>query len=116
MNDITHNLSLFAGIVEANLEYTLRLLTVLEEPAAKYKDENCLGKLKKLKTEIENGMVGNPSEEIIRITTFIAIMESIYNSTNEIKINIKELVGYPPVDLELLEITVNMSGIVKKSN
>ena len=42
-------------------------------------------------------------------------MESVYNSTNEIKGYIKELVKYPPLNIDLSEIAIKISGIVKKA-
>ena len=42
-------------------------------------------------------------------------MECVYNSTNEIKNYIKELVKHLPIGFDLLEIAVKISGIVKKA-
>ena len=42
-------------------------------------------------------------------------MESVYNSTNEIKDYIKEAVKYPPVDFDLSEVAIKISGIAKKA-
>ena len=42
-------------------------------------------------------------------------MESVYNSTNEIKGYIKELIKYPPVDFDLSAIAIKISGIAKKA-
>ena len=75
----------FTGIVEQNLEYTLNLISTLEDPTVKYKNEDNSLKLAKLKADIEMELIGYPSKEIINIVTFITNMESVYNSTNEIK-------------------------------
>ena len=105
----------FTGIVEQNLEYTLNLISTLEDPAVKYKNEDSPAKLTKLETDIKNDILNYPPEEIIKIITFTTIMENVYNSTNEIKDYIKELVKYPPVGFDLSEIAIKISGIAKKA-
>ena len=101
----------FTGIVEQSLEYTLNLISALEDPAVKYKKEDHFLKLAKLKTDIENNILNYPAEEIVKIITFTTIMENVYNSTNEIKDYIKEAVKYPPIDFDLSPIAIKISGI-----
>jgi hypothetical protein len=79
LENLTKNLSFFTSIIEENLEYTLKLLVVIGEPAEKYKNENYTGKLKRLKEEIKKGFKGGRTEEIVRIVTYITILENIYN-------------------------------------
>ena len=105
----------FTGIVEQNLEYTLNLVSTLEDPAVKYKNEDHSLKLAKLKADIKMELIGYPSKEIINIVTFITNMESVHNSVNEIKGYIKEAVKYPPVGFDLSAITIKISGIAKKA-
>ena len=105
----------FTGIVEQNLEYTLNLISTLEDPAVKYKNEGSSDKLTKLETDIKNDILNYPPEEIVKIITFVTIMESVYNSTNEIKGYIKEAVKYPPVGFDLSAIAIKISGIAKKA-
>ena len=105
----------FAGIIEENLEYTLNLISTLEDPAVKYKNEDSSAKLAKLETDIKNDILNYPPEEIIKILTFTTLMESVYNSTNEIKGYIKELVKYPPTGFDLSAIAIKISGIAKKA-
>ncbi len=61
----------FTDIVEQNLEYTLNLVSTLEDPAVKYKNEDHSLKLAKLKADIKMELIGYPSKEIINIVTFI---------------------------------------------
>ena len=105
----------FTGIVEQNLEYTLNLISMLEDKAVKYKNEDHSLKLAKLKADIKMELIGYPSKEIINIATFMTAMESVHNSVNEIKGYIKEAVKYPPVDFDLSEIAIKTSGIAKKA-
>ncbi len=105
----------FTGIVEQNLEYTLNLISTLEDPAVKYKNEDHSLKLAKLKSDIKTGLAGYPAEEIIRTITFMTALESVYSSANEIKGYIKELVKYPPVGFDFSEIAIKISGIAKKT-
>ena len=105
----------FIDIIEQNLEYTLNLISTLEDPAVKYKNEYHPLKLAKLKADIKNDILNYPPDEIIKIITFATIMENIYNSTNEIKDHIKEAVKYPPVGFDLSEIAIKTSGIAKKA-
>ena len=105
----------FTGIIEQNLEYILNLISTLEDPAVKYKNEDYPAKLAKLETDIKNDILNYPPEEIIKIITFTTHMESVYNSTNEIKGYIKEVVKYPPIDFDLSPIAIKISGIVKKA-
>ena len=72
----------FISIIEQNLEYTLNLISTLEDPAVKYKNEDYPAKLAKLETDIKNDILNYPAEEIVKIITFAIIMESVYNSTN----------------------------------
>ena len=104
----------FISIIEQNLEYTLNLISTLEDPAVKYKNEDYPAKLAKLETDIKNDILNYPPEEIIKIITFTTLMKSVYNSTNEIKDYIKELVKYPPIGFDLSEIAIKISGIAKK--
>ena len=90
----------FTGIIEQNLEYTLRLVSTLENTDIKYKNEDSSAKLAKLETDIKNDILNYPPEEIIKIITFTILLESVYNSTNEIKGYIKELVKYPPINID----------------
>ena len=105
----------FTAIIEQNLEYTLNLISTLEDPAVKYKNEDNSLKLAKLKADIKNDIAGYLPDEIIKIITFMTVMESVYNSMNEIKEYIKELVKYPPVGFDLSEIAIKISGIAKKA-
>ena len=105
----------FTGIIEQNLEYILNLISTLEDPAVKYKNEDHSLKLAKLKAYIKTELTGYPSEEIINIVTFITNMESVHNSANEIKDYIKEAVKYPPIGFDLSEIAIKTSGIAKKA-
>ena len=105
----------FIGDIEQNLEYTLNLISTLEDPSVKYKNEDSPTKLTKLKADIEMELIGYPSKEIIKIITFMTVMENIYNSTNEIKGYIKELIKYPPVGFDFSEIAIKISGIAKKA-
>ena len=105
----------FTGIIEENLEYILNLVSTLEDPAVKYKNEDNSLKLAKLKADIKNDIAGYLPDEIIKIITFMTVMESVYNSMNEIKEYIKELVKYPPVGFDLSEIAIKISGIAKKA-
>ena len=105
----------FAGIIEQNLEYTLNLISTLEDPAVKYKNEGSPAKLAKLETDIKNDILNYPPGEIVRIITFTTLMESVYNSINEIKGYIKELVKYPPIGFDLSEVAIKISGIAKKA-
>ena len=105
----------FTGIVEQNLEYTLNLISTLEDPAVKYKNEDHSLKLAKLKADIKMELIGYPSKEIINIVTFMTAMESVHNSVNEIKGYIKELVKYLPIGFDLSEIAIKISGIAKKA-
>ena len=86
----------FTAIIEQNLEYTLNLISALEDPSVKYKNDDKSDRLAKLKPDIKTGLASYPPEEIIKIITFMTAMESVHNSTNEIKDYIKELVKYPP--------------------
>lgn len=104
----------FTGIVEQNLEYTLNLISTLEDPAVKYKNEDFPAKLAKLGTDIKNDILNYPPEEIVKIITFATIMENVYNSTNEIKGYIKELIKYPSIGFDLSEIAIKISSIAKK--
>lgn len=114
-SDIFKKLSAFTSIVEENLEYVLRLISMLNDPAVKYKNEDSSGKLAKLKTDIKTDTLYYPPEDIIKIITFTTLLESVYNSTNEIKNHIKELVKYPPINFDLSEIAIKISGIAKKA-
>ena len=105
----------FTGIIEENLEYTLNLISTLEDPTVKYKNEDSPAKIAKLETDIKNDILNYPPEEIIKIITFTTLMESVYNSTNEIKGYIKEAVKYPPIDFDLSAIAIKISGIAKKA-
>ena len=105
----------FTGIVEQNLEYTLNLISALEDPAIKYKNEDSPVKLAKLKADIKNDITGYPPEEIIRTITFMTALESVYSSANEIKGYIKELIKYPPIGFDLSEIAIKISGIAKQA-
>ncbi len=105
----------FAGIIEQNLEYTLNLIPTLEDPAVKYKNEDSPAKLAKLETDIKNDILNYPPGEIVRIITFATLMESVYNSTNEINDYIKEAVKYPPIGFDLSEVAIKISGITKKA-
>ncbi len=113
--NIQKKLSVLTAIVEQNLEYILNLVSTLEDPAVKYKNEDHSLKLAKLKAYIKTELTGYPSEEIINIVTFITAMESVYNSTNEIKSYIKELIEYPPVGFDFSEIAIKISDIAKKT-
>ena len=104
----------FAGIIDENLEYTLNLVSTLEDPAVKYKNEDQTDRLAKLKSDIKTELAGYPPKEIINIVTFITNMESVYNFANEIKGYIKEAVKYPPIDFDLSAIAIKISGIAKK--
>ena len=104
----------FTGIVEQNLEYTLNLISMLKDPAVKYKNEDSSNKLAKLKADIKFNITNYSLEKIIEIITFTAILESVYNSTNEIKGYIKELIKYPPIGFDLSEIAIKISDIAKK--
>ncbi len=105
----------FTGSVERNLEYALNLISTLEDQSVKYKNDDKSGRLVKLKSDIKTELTGYPPDEIIKIITFMTAMESVYNSTNEIKGYIKELVKYPPVGFDLSEIAIKISGIAKKA-
>ena len=105
----------FTDIIEQNLEYTLNLVSTLEDPSVKYKNEDSPAKLAKLETDIKNDILNYPPGEIVRIITFATLMESVHNSTNEIKGYIKELVKYPPIRIDLSEIAIKISGIAKKA-
>ena len=105
----------FTGIIEQNLEYTLNLISMLEDPAVKYKNEDSSNKLAKLKTDIKFDITNYSLEKIIEIITFTTLLESVYNSTNEIKDYIKELVKYPPIGFDLSEVAIKISGIAKKA-
>jgi hypothetical protein len=105
----------FTGIVEQSLEYTLNIISALEDPAVKYKNKDRPDRLSKLKSDIKTGLADYPPDEIINIITFMIAMESVYNSTNEIKGYIKELVKYPPVGFDLSEIAIKISGTAKKA-
>ena len=105
----------FISIIEQNLEYTLNLISTLEDPAVKYKNEDYPAKLAKLETDIKNDILNYPPEEIVKIITFTTLMESVHNSANEIKGYIKELVKYPPIGFDLSEIAIKISGIAKKA-
>ena len=43
----------FTGIIEQNLEYTLNIVSTLEDPAVKYKNEDSSAMLAKLETDIK---------------------------------------------------------------
>jgi hypothetical protein len=103
------------NIIEQNLEYTLNLISTLEDPAVKYKNEDSPAKLAKLETDIKNDILNYPPDEIVRIITFTTLMESVHNSTNEIKGYIKELVKYPSIRIDLSEIAIKISEISKKA-
>ena len=105
----------FTAIIEQNLEYILNLISTLEDPAVKYKNEDHSLKLAKLKADIKMELIGYPSEEIINTVTFITNMEGVHNSVNEIKGYIKEPVKYPPVGFDLSAIAIKISGIAKKA-
>ena len=105
----------FIGDIEQNLEYTINLISTLEDPTVKYKNEDPPVKLAKLKVDIKNDILNYPPEEIVKIITFTTIMENIYNSTNEIKGYIKELIKYPPIGFDFSEIAIKISGIAKKA-
>ena len=113
--NIQKNLSVLTAIIEQNLEYILNLISALEDPAVKYKNEDHSLKLAKLKADIKNDILNYPAEEIIKIITFTTLMESVYNSTNEIKGYIKEAVKYPHVGFDLSAIAIKISGIAKKA-
>ena len=113
--NIQKKLSVLTAIVEQNLEYTLNLISTLEDLAVKYKNDDKSGRLAKLETDIKNDILNYPPEEIIKIITFATLMESVYNSTNEIKGYIKEAVKYPPIGFDLSEIAIKISGIAKKA-
>ena len=104
----------FTGIIEQNLEYTLNLISTIEDPTVKYKNEDSPAKLAKLKADIKNDILNYPPEEIVKIITFATNMESVYNFANEIKGYIKEAVKYPPIDFDLSAIAIKISGIAKK--
>ena len=108
-------LYIFTGIIEQNLEYTLNLISTLEDPAVKYKNEDSPAKLAKLETDMKNDILNYPPGEIVRIITFTTLMEGVHNSANEIKGYIKELVKYPPIGFDLSEIAIKISGIAKKA-
>ena len=112
---ISRKLSVFTTIIEENLEYALNLISTLEDPSVKYKNDNKSDRLARLKSEIKTGLVGYPPDEIIKIITFITNMESVHNSVNEIKDYIKEAVKYPPIDFDLSEVAIKISGIAKKA-
>ncbi|MCL4428751.1 MAG: hypothetical protein M1276_07185, partial [Deltaproteobacteria bacterium] len=99
--NIQKNLSVFAAIVEQNLEYTLNLISTLEDPAVRYKNEDRADRLAKLKSNIKTELADYPPDEIIKIITFMSAIESVYSSTNEIKDYVKEIVKYPPVGFDL---------------
>ncbi len=113
--NIQNKLSVLTAIIEQNLEYMLNLISTLEDPAVKYKNEDFPAKLAKLKADIKNDILNYSPEEIVKIITFATIMENVYNSTNEIKDYIKELVKYPPIGFDFSEIAIKISGIVKKA-
>ena len=112
---VSKKLSVFTAIVEQNLEYTLNLISALEDTAVKYKNEDHSLKLAKLKSDIKTELAGYPPDEIIKIITFMTAMESVHNSTNEIKGYVKELVKYPPIGFDLSAIAIKISGIAKKA-
>lgn len=111
-------LNTFTSLIEQNLEYTLNLLSDIETSSFVHKTKYGpfkTGELANLKSEIKAGIVIFPADEIIRISTFIAVMENINNSAEEIKSYINELLKYPPIGFDFSEIAVKVSGIVKKS-
>ena len=57
----------FTGIIEQNLEYTLNLISTIEDPTVKYKNEDSPAKLAKLKADIKNDILNYPPEEIVKI-------------------------------------------------
>ena len=92
----------------------LNLVYTPEDPAVKYQNKDSSDKLVKLKADIKADIADYPPEEIIKIITFTTLLESVYNSTNEIKGYIKELVKYPPVEIDMSEIAIKISGVAKK--
>ena len=112
--NIQNKLSVLTAIIEQNLEYILNLVSTLEDPTVKYKNEDSSNKLAKLKADIKFDITNYSPEEIVKIITFTTLMESVYNSTNEIKDFIKEAVKYPPIGFDLSEIAIKISGIAKK--
>ncbi|MHB1545719.1 MAG: hypothetical protein ACYCSB_00830 [bacterium] len=113
--NIQKNLSVFAAIVEQNLEYTLNLISTLEDPAVRYKNEDRADRLAKLKSNIKTELADYPPDEIIKIITFMSAIESVYSSTNEIKDYVKEIVKYPPVGFDFSEIAIKISDIAKQA-
>ena len=113
--NIQKKLSVLTAIIEQNLEYTLNLISMLEDSAVKYKNEDRPDRLSKLKSDIKTELAGYPPDEIINIITFMTAMESVYNSVNEIKGYIKEAVKYPPLGFDLSAIAIKISGIAKKA-
>ncbi len=110
-------LNTFTFIIEQNLEYTLNLLSAIETPSFVHKTKYepfKTDELSRLKSEIKAGIAIFPADEIVRISTFIAVTENINNSAEEIKSYINELLKYPPVGFDFSEIAIKISDTIKK--
>ena len=111
----------FTGIIEQNLKYILNLVSTLEDPSVKYKNDDKSDRLVKLNADIKSKLAVYPPDKIIKTVTLIAALEGAYNSTNEIKGYIKDVKGmllhvkYPSVGFDLSEIAIKISGIAKKA-
>ncbi len=110
---IPENLLIFTAIIEKNLEYTLNLISKLEDSTVDFKKENKQDSLDKLKLDIKAEILNYPPEYIFKIAVFITFLENIYNSTNEIKQYIECVEKYPPLGFDFFEIAVKISDIIK---
>lgn len=110
---IPENLLIFIAIIEKKLEYVLKLISSLEDPAKNSDKENIDYKLNELKSDIRVEILKYPPEDIIKMLTFIIFLENIYKSTNEIKKHIENVEKYPPIGFDFSEIAIKISCIIK---
>ena len=69
-------LSAFTSFIEENLEYTLSLLSTLENTAANYKKENSRYKIDNIKSDIKYEILNYPPENIFKTPIFITSVNS----------------------------------------
>ncbi len=106
-------LSAFTAFIEENLEYTLSLLSTLENTAANYKKENSRYEIDNIQSDIKYEILNYPPENIFKTAIFITSLENIYKSANEIKSYIEYAGKYPPIGFDFFEIASIISSIVK---
>jgi hypothetical protein len=106
-------LSAFTAFIEENLEYTLSLLSTLENTAVNYKKENSRYEIDNIKSDIKYEILNYTPENISETVTFITSLENIYKFTNEIKNYIEYAGKYPPIGFDFFEIASRISSIVK---